>query len=91
MKLKVTIVDETSPDHNSVIVIFESDKYKKHYEVKCSFNPFVYKMRKWDSWEMDIKWDSEVYKDKKTGQKSYFTYLLCEKATEINSPYGKKD
>ncbi|WES98241.1 hypothetical protein P2W68_01200 [Chryseobacterium arthrosphaerae] len=91
MKLKATIVEETSPNHNSVIVIFESDKNKKHFEVKCSFNPFVHKMRKWDSWEMVIKWDSEIYTDEKSGSKSYFTYLLCDKAFEINSPYGKKD
>lgn len=28
MKLKVTVVEETSRDHNSIIVTFESDKYK---------------------------------------------------------------
>lgn len=82
MKLKATIVDETSPDHNSVIVSFEGDKNKKHFEIKCSFNPYVHKMR---------KWDSEVYTDNKTGHKSYFTHLLCDSAVEINSPYGKKD
>jgi hypothetical protein len=91
MKLKATIVDETSPDHNSIIVSFEVDKNKKHFEIKCSFNPYVHKMRKWDSWELTIIWDSEVYQDEKTGEKSYFTYLLCDKAIEINSPYGKKD
>ncbi|AZA85470.1 hypothetical protein EG349_01020 [Chryseobacterium shandongense] len=91
MKLKATIVEETSPNDNSVIVTFEGDKDKKHFEVKCSFNPFVHKMRKWDSWEMIIKWDSEIFKDEKSGSKSYFTYLLCDKASEINSPYGKKD
>lgn len=47
-------------------------------------------MRKWDSWEMAIKWDSEVYKDEKSGLKSCFTYLLCDKAVETNSPYGRK-
>lgn len=91
MKLKATIVEETTPDDNSVIVTFESDRSKKHFEVKCSFNPFIHKIRKWDTWEMVIKWNSEVYTDEKTGLKSYFTYLLCEKAVEINSPYGKKD
>ena len=30
-------------------------------------------------------------KGEKTGEKSYFTYLLCDKAVEINSPYEKKD
>lgn len=91
MKLKATIVEETSPNNKSVIVIFENDKNKKHFEVKCSFNPFVNKMRKWDSWEMVIKWDSEIFIEEKTGKKSYFTYLICDEATEINSPYGNKD
>lgn len=91
MKIKATIVEETNLNDNSVIVTFEGDKNKKHYEVKCSFNPFVHKMRKWDTWTMVIKWDSEIYTDEKSGSKSYFTYLLCDKATEINSPYGRKD
>ena len=91
MKLKATIVEEINLNDNSVIVTFEGDKNKKHYEVKCSFNPFVQKMRKWDTWTMVIKWDSEIYTDEKSGSKSYFTYLLCDNAVEINSPYGKKD
>lgn len=91
MKLKATIVEETSLESDSVIVSFEDDKSKKHYEIKCSFNPYVNKMRKWDSWEINIKWDSEIFTDKKTRKKSYFTYLICDKASEVNSPYGKKD
>jgi len=60
MKLKAIIVKETSPYDNSVIVTFEDDQNKKHFEFRCSFNPFLHKMRKWDSWEMEIKWDGEI-------------------------------
>lgn len=48
-------------------------------------------MRKRNSWEIVIKWDSEIYTDEKSGNKSYFTYFLFDKAFEINSPYGKND
>lgn len=39
---------------------------------------------------MWIKWESEVYKDPKTGEKSYFTHLICEKAIEFVTNYGKR-
>lgn len=43
MKLKAIIVEEINPEENSVIVSFERDKSKKHFEIKCSFIPFVNK------------------------------------------------
>ncbi|WP_131725332.1 hypothetical protein [Chryseobacterium sp. Leaf180] len=75
-----------SPDHNFIIVSFEGIKNKKHSEIKCDFNPYVKKIRKLDGWELSITWDSKIYTDKKTGEKPYFTYLLCHRAVEINSP-----
>lgn len=83
MKLKATIVGELLPTDKSIIVNFDGDKEGKHFEVFCSFNPHAYKMRKWDSWELHIKWDSEVFEDAEVGKKYYSTILKCDKATEI--------
>ncbi|AZA49570.1 hypothetical protein EG346_15905 [Chryseobacterium carnipullorum] len=89
MKLRGTIVEETSPNSNSMIIRFKDDENRQHFEVKCSFNPHDHRFRKWDTIDMVIKWESEVFTDPKTGDKSYFTYLTCNKAVEFNSPYIK--
>lgn len=73
-----------------MVVEFEGDKKKQHFEVKCSFNPHEHKFRKWDVIDMWIKWESEVFEDPKTGEKSYFTHLICDKAVEFVSKYGDK-
>lgn len=90
MKLRGTIREETHPSKNTMIVKFEGDKKKQYFEVKCSFNPHLHRLRKWDIVDMWIKWESEVYKDPKTGEKSYFTHLICEKAIEFVTNYGKR-
>ena len=90
MKLRATVVHETSPKVNSLIVRFEKDEKKQHFEVKCSFNPHQQGYRKWDYLEMIIKWESETFEDPKTGEKSYFTNLTCDKAREISSPNSDK-
>ncbi|MDQ1855774.1 hypothetical protein [Chryseobacterium sp. WLY505] len=90
MKLRGTIKEETSPSKNTMIVEFEGDKKKQCFEVKCSFNPHLHRLRKWDVVDMWIKWESEVFEDPKTGDKSYFTHLICDKAIEFVTNYGKR-
>ncbi|WP_312394759.1 hypothetical protein [Chryseobacterium sp.] len=88
MKLKGTIVEETSPQKNTMVVKFEGDEKQQHFEIKCSFNPHLHRLRKWDYILMWIKWESEIFTEPKTGEKSYFTNLTCSKVIEISSPYG---
>ncbi|WP_288447883.1 hypothetical protein [uncultured Chryseobacterium sp.] len=90
MKLRGTIREETHPSKNTMIVEFEGDKKKQHFEVKCSFNPYNLRLRKWDIVDMWIKWESEVFEDPKTGEKSYFTHLTCDRAIEFVTNYGKR-
>ncbi|MCC3214931.1 hypothetical protein LIV57_06575 [Chryseobacterium sp. X308] len=90
MKLRGIVREETQPSKNTMVVEFEGDKKKQHFEVKCSFNPHQHKFRKWDVIDMWIKWESEVFEDPKTGEKSYFTHLICDKAVEFVSKYGDK-
>lgn len=89
MKLRATIMEETSPQENTMVVRFSQDKKQQHFEVKCSFNPHLKGLRKWDYVLIWIKWESEIFVDSKTGKKSYFTHLTCDKAQEINSHYEK--
>lgn len=89
MKLKAVIREEIKPSDKTIIVEFEGDEKKQHFEVKCLFSPFYTKMRKWDSWILNIKWESEIFTEEKTGEKSYFTHLICTKAELYHSIYGK--
>ncbi len=89
MKLKAIIREEVKASDKSIIVEFEGDEKKQHFEVKCLFSPFYLEMKKFEYWLLNIKMESEVFDDSKTGKKSYFTHLLCKKATLINSPYKK--
>ncbi len=89
MKLIAVIREEVRSSDKSIIVEFNGDQKKQNFEVKCLFSPFFAEIRKWDSWLLNIKMESEIYTDGKTGEKSYFTHLICNKATLIKSPYGK--
>ncbi|WP_223609542.1 hypothetical protein [Chryseobacterium sp. OSA05B] len=89
MKLKATIKEEIHPDDKSVIVEFQGDENKRHFELHCTFSPYQQGLRKWDTWEFKIRLESEIFIDPKTESKSYFTYMFCDKATEVNSPYMK--
>lgn len=80
MKLRVVIKETINLSDQTIIVQFQSDKKKQHFEVKCEFNPYNHKMRKWDIWDLNIKWESEIFTDDKTGIKSYFTHLICSSA-----------
>ena len=80
MILRGTIIEEVKAGHTSVIVRFEKDKTKQHFELKCEFNPWTHKMRKWDLWDFKIRFSSEIFTDPKTQQKSYFTHLICSDA-----------
>jgi len=37
-------------------------------------------MRKWDIWDLKIKFESEIFTEEKTGKKSYFTHMICYNA-----------
>ncbi len=90
MKLKAVIREEIKPSDQSIVVEFIGDEKKQHFEIRCLFSPFDSEMRKWDSWLLTIKMESEIYTDPKNGEKSYFTHLLCNTATLIKSPYAKE-
>lgn len=77
MKLRAVIKKNVEVNNKSIIVKFQSDESKQHFEVRWLFNPFSEGMRKWDSWDLKIKWESEIFTDEKTGIKSYFTHLIC--------------
>jgi len=80
MKLKAKIVEEVKIPDKTIIVEFEGDENKQHFEVKCLFSPFYKEMRKWDSWILNVKFESEIFTDPKTDKKSYFTHLICKNA-----------
>lgn len=90
MKLRASVKESPIPSQNTMIVQFEGDKKKQHFELKCTFNPYQNGIRKWDVIDVWVKWESEIFKDEKTGEKSYFTHLICDKAVEFVSPYDKK-
>ena len=88
MKLQARIaegVDLKVDNHpQSIIVEFTEDKSKQRFEVMCyDFDPYQHGIRKWDIWELNVKWKSQIFEDEKTGHKSYFTYLFCTKAKPI--------
>lgn len=80
MKVRGTIVEDVKAADKSVIVEFHGDKEKQHFELHCLFSPFYLEMKKWDSWDFIIKMKSEIFTEPKTGQKSYFTHLICKRA-----------
>lgn len=90
MKLRATIREEVQVNADTIVVEFQGDEKKQHFEVKCKFNPYLYKMRKWDTWDLKIRFESEIFTEEKTGHKSYFTHLVCDSATEFNSIYTDK-
>lgn len=87
MKLRATIREDVQENANSIIVEFEGDDKKQHFEVKCTFNPYEVGMRKWDIWDLKIKFESEIFTEQKTCEKSYFTHLICDKARVFISLY----
>ncbi|KFF01335.1 hypothetical protein IX39_12205 [Chryseobacterium formosense] len=89
MKLKAKIVEEVKIPDKTIIVEFEGDEKKQHFEVKCLFSPFYKEMKKSDLWILNIKMESEIFTDPNTDKKSYFTHL-CKKA-ELSHTNYKKD
>ncbi|MFC6268301.1 hypothetical protein [Frigoriflavimonas asaccharolytica] len=88
MRLHAKIIESALPKTGnkipSIIIQFVDDKEKQDFEVFCpDFDPYYTKIRKWDIWELSIKWKSEIFTDPKTEVKSYFTHLICTKATPI--------
>ncbi|KQM50105.1 hypothetical protein [Chryseobacterium sp. Leaf201] len=90
MKLKAMIREEVQVKAKSIIVEFLGDSKKQYFEVQCSFSPYQKGMRKWDSWELKIRFESEIFTEAKTGDKSYFTHLVCDQAWEHSSLFGVK-
>lgn len=80
MKLRGRISEEVKVNDKSVIVQFHGDKEDQYFEVHCTFSPFYHEMKKWDTWDFVLKIKSEIFVDSKTGQKSYFTHLICKRA-----------
>ena len=85
MKLKATIIESAFPkkdsEKQSIIIEFTDDKVKQHFEVFIeNFDAYYLGLRKWDIWELSIKWKSEIFTDPKTEVKSYFTHLICTMA-----------
>ena len=68
MKLQAIIRETVEPKPvdlpQSVIVEFVGDKEKQHFEVLFyDFDPYQHKIRKWDTWELTIKWKSDIFID----------------------------
>lgn len=84
MKFKAVIIESVEPDNNKVIVYFEGDKLKQHFEIECMFDAFNLGMRKWEVWELHLKFRSEIFEELKSGVKSYFMHLDCNIATPIH-------
>ena len=85
MKLKAKIIESAFPkkdnEKQSIIIEFTDDKVKQHFEVFIDdFDAYYLGIRKWDIWELSIKWKSEIFTDPKTEVKSYFTHLICTMA-----------
>ena len=88
MKLKAKIIESAIPKNGvtrqSIIIEFFDDKEKKHVEVFVDdFDAYYLGIRKWDIWELSIKWKSEIFTDPKTEVKSYFTHLIYIKASPV--------
>ena len=83
MKFNVRIIEDVVPENDNLIVYFQSDKNEQHFQINCSFNPFNLKIRKWEVWELNIKFRNEIFEDSKTNVKSYFTHFDCDKAIPI--------
>lgn len=88
MKLKAIIQEDVKSTDKSIIVEFEGDDRKQHFEVFCLFSPFYKEMKRSDLWLLNIKIVSETPIDPQSGLKTYFTHLLCKKAELIQSPYN---
>ena len=84
MKFIVVIIEDVLPDNNFVIVYFQTDKEKRHFQINCSFIPYYLKMRKWEVWECNLKFRAEEFVDEKTKNKSYFTHFYCYSAKEVS-------
>lgn len=84
MKVKGIIRESVEPDDRSVIVEFIGDPKKQHFEVHCTFDPFEKTVQKWDQWEFQIRWETEIFVEAKTGKKSYFTHLFCDEAKPVH-------
>lgn len=94
MKLQVKIAESVLPKKEgvtqSVIVEFIDDKDKQPFEILFyDIDPYNSGLRKWEVWEFNVKWKSEVFMDEKTGEKSYFTHLICNKVSPIHE-LGRK-
>jgi hypothetical protein len=88
MKLQARITESVptkkGTEPQSVIVEFVGDKSKQKFEVLFyDLDPYQHKLRKWDIWDLSIRWKSEIFTDEKTGNKSYFTYLICDKVSPV--------
>lgn len=88
MKLQAKIIESPTPKRNdaasAIIVQFVDDKEGQNFEIFCyNFDPYYTKIRKWDIWELSIKWKSEIFTDLKTQLKSYFTHLICTMASPV--------
>jgi len=88
MKLRATIREEVQANANHIVVEFEGDDKKQHFEVKCTFNPYEVGMRKWDIWDLKIRFESEIFTEQKTGEKSYFTHMVCCNSKKFESIYS---
>ncbi|WP_294278140.1 hypothetical protein [uncultured Chryseobacterium sp.] len=90
MKMNAMVAESPIPGEKTMVLRFRDDAKKQHFEVRCHFEPYLHKFRKWDDIIVWIKWESEIFEEPKTGQKSYFTHLTCHKATLVHTPYTKE-
>lgn len=82
MQFKVHIESEVMPVSTVITVTFTGDKRNKKFEIFCNFNPFYEKRRKWEIWQVDLKFNSEEI-TLPDGTKIYQTFFTCDKAVPI--------
>ncbi|WP_294203137.1 hypothetical protein [uncultured Chryseobacterium sp.] len=74
------VVGELGPNDNIIIVKFSDDPEEQKFEVRCTFKPYDYRIRKYSICDFWIKWKSEQY----IGDQglAYRTHLVCERLSE---------
>lgn len=76
-------MESPQPHEYRMIVRFDNDPKEQRFEVRCKFMPWNDRLRIYDHLEVTIKWESEIITDPETGNKGYFTHLICEKVREL--------
>lgn len=84
MKFKLFIAESVQIKGDVIIAYFIGDEKKQHFKINCSFNAFQSGIRLWDTWELNIKFRTEILENTETQEKIYNTHFDCDKAKVID-------